>query len=40
MNVIVKLNLTKEFRRVKVLVTENLTKSLPWANKVNVTIAP
>ena len=40
LNVIVKLNLTKEFRRVKGLITENLTKALPWANKINVSIAP
>ena len=40
LNVIVKINLTKEFRRVKALITDNLTRSLPWANKINVTIAP
>ena len=40
LNVIIKINLTKEFRRVKVMITEHLTKALPWANKVTVSIAP
>ena len=40
LNVIVRLNLTKEFRRVKSAITDHLTKALPWANKIVVSIAP
>ena len=40
LNVIVKVNLTKEFRKIKTMVQDHLEKALPWANSVNVTIAP
>ena len=40
LNVIVRLNLTKEFRKAKILITDHLIKALPWANKVTVSIAP
>ena len=40
LNVVIKLNLTKQFRRTKALIVENLTKALPWANKITVSIAP
>ena len=40
LNVIIKINLTKDFRKVKAMVQDHLQKALPWANMVNVTIAP
>ena len=40
LNVIVKVNLTKDFRKIKTMVQDHLEKALPWANSVNVTIAP
>lgn len=40
LNVIVHVNLTKDFRKFKTLMTNHLEKSLPWANKVSVQIAP
>ena len=40
LNVIIKVHLTKDFRKIKSLVQNHLEKALPWANLVNVTIAP
>ena len=40
LNVIIKVNLTKDFRKIKALVQDHLEKALPWANVINVSIAP
>ena len=38
--VTVKINLTKDFRKLKVMLTSHLEKQLEWATKVTVSIAP
>ena len=40
LNVVIKVQLTKDFRKIKALVQGHLEKALPWANVINVTIAP
>lgn len=37
---IIKVNLTKDFRKIKAMVQDHLEKALPWANLINVSIAP
>ena len=39
-SVTVKLNLTKDFRKAKALITQHLENALPWATKITVAIAP
>lgn len=36
----IKLNLTKEYRKAKALITKKLQSSIPWAQKVVVEMAP
>ena len=38
--VLVKLNLTGDYRKIKQIVTERLKGELPWASKVEVSMAP
>jgi Mrp family chromosome partitioning ATPase len=38
--IVIKLHLTKEFRKTKALITQHLQSTLPWAARVNVSIAP
>ena len=40
LNVVIKVHLNKDFRKIKALMQDHLQKALPWANLVNVTIAP
>jgi len=39
-NVSIKINLTKDFRKIKDMLTKHLTNDLAWAEKVSVSIAP
>jgi Mrp family chromosome partitioning ATPase len=39
-SVTVKINLTKDFRKIKELLTKHLSNDLSWAEKVQVSIAP
>ena len=36
----IKLNLTKEYRKAKSLITKKLSSEIPWASKVSVEMAP
>jgi Mrp family chromosome partitioning ATPase len=36
----VKLNLTSDYRKVKTLIQDKLKQTIPWASKVDVTMAP
>lgn len=38
--VLVKLNLTSDYRKIKQIVTDNLKSQLPWATKIEVSMAP
>ena len=36
----IKLNLTKDYRKAKALLTQTLKEQIPWASKVKVEMAP